>query len=419
MKTFLLVSDIHSRFDIIEKLHKWLIDHNRITDIDYVIASGDLVNTDYVTPDTKPTEKDEQEYRDVISALAKYEKRFYYIPGNHDPTRAFNQSGESLRGQNFHQKIIELGEGLSMIGFGGSVDGVYKHSPDQLHELLAYPSNTEQSAAENLPVLLSKVPFDNDVLLVTHFGPSVTATADVNNPALRSLLTSLTPSSDDLQSKNKVITVNIHGHSHYPFGLTHIGRTMIINPGPLCDGRFAILKMERMPREELLKRDTERNSFFKHLNKEKVWSNILVHNHVIKIAELGLSKRVEPDGMNSMFVVYGHPLYIEPLGRPPMTDSNPSAITYNIWLLEFNSSSFGTGFNDQKLGYLGYLYERDYEIMDINKVLFEPINKELAFEYCKKSAENGNLAARHLLGDYYQRGTGSKEALPTSGKSWF
>ncbi|CAG8619910.1 12746_t:CDS:2 [Ambispora gerdemannii] len=288
MKTFLLVSDIHSRFDNIENLYKWLIDHNRFTDIDYVIASGDLVNTDYVTPDTEPTKKDEQEYREVISALVKYGKQFYYIPGNHDPTRAFSQSGESLGGQNFHQKVIELDEGLSMIGFGGSVDGVYKHSPDQV-VWPAYPSNTERSITENLPILLSKVPSDNDILLVTHFGPSVTATADVNIfpgneektriesgrqvfPALRSLLTSHTPPNTDLQSKYQVITVNIHGHSHYPFGLTHIGQTMIINPGPLRDGRFAILKMERIERELLLKRDLERKLILEHLNNEKVWS---------------------------------------------------------------------------------------------------------------------------------------------------
>ncbi|KAG9285397.1 hypothetical protein G9A89_010872 [Geosiphon pyriformis] len=244
-QTFLLVSDIHSRFDNIEKLHNWLISENRFDIINFIIASGDLVNTVYVTPETKPTPKDEQEYRD---------------------------------------EIIQLAPELSMIGFGGSVDGILKEFPDQV-VCPAYPSNTEQQIAEILPTLLAQVPSNDDIFLVTHFGPSETATTDVNlfpgepqksriesgSPFLRNLIQSQSPSSAEPDTSHHMIAVNIHGHSHYPFGLTHIGQTMVINPGPLGDGRFAILTMEHFEREILLKRDAERNPLLKCLKNEKVW----------------------------------------------------------------------------------------------------------------------------------------------------
>ena len=67
------------------------------------------------------------------------------------------------------------------------------------------------------------------------------------------------------------ITVNVHGHTHFSFGISHIGRTMIVNPGPLRDGRFAILTLERRSLDELIRKDTSGQRFTEALQREQVW----------------------------------------------------------------------------------------------------------------------------------------------------
>ncbi len=39
------------------------------------------------------------------------------------------------------------------------------------------------------------------------------------------------------------VILNIHGHSHARFGLSHIGRIPILNPGALLHGRYALLTL--------------------------------------------------------------------------------------------------------------------------------------------------------------------------------
>ncbi|CAG8732798.1 15435_t:CDS:2, partial [Dentiscutata heterogama] len=68
--------------------------------IDFIIASGDLVNADYITPLT--TEKDEIEFREVIDGLENIGKPLYYIPGNHDPDTSFLPS--TYQGKNENSK---------------------------------------------------------------------------------------------------------------------------------------------------------------------------------------------------------------------------------------------------------------------------------------------------------------------------
>lgn len=45
------------------------------------------------------------------------------------------------------------------------------------------------------------------------------------------------------QSKETISSIlfHVHGHSHSAWGISHLGKIPIINPGPLRDGRFAIV----------------------------------------------------------------------------------------------------------------------------------------------------------------------------------
>uniref|UniRef100_A0A1D1XPM3 Uncharacterized protein MJ1162 n=1 Tax=Anthurium amnicola TaxID=1678845 RepID=A0A1D1XPM3_9ARAE len=290
-RTFLIVSDIHYRLDNIKKLQIWLIKKDRLKEIDFIIACGDLVNG--IPPLT--TEKDKQEFCEVISALQDIGKPLYYIPGNHDPDTSFlpsndqdqvenlNKDGEENSiAKNFHNESVQLAPGLSIVGFGGSTDGVLRNSPEDII-WPAFPKNTETLLSERLPILIGQVEND-DIILVTHVGPSKTGTADVDmyplqpskaiesgSEVLRDMIASRSPLWPDEPSK-QYITLHIHGHSHYPFGLSHIGQTMIVNPGALRDGRFAILSLVQTIKDKLMERDKERINYIKYFSKDKIWN---------------------------------------------------------------------------------------------------------------------------------------------------
>ncbi|EXX77547.1 hypothetical protein RirG_022650 [Rhizophagus irregularis DAOM 197198w] len=313
-RTFLIVSDIHYRLDNIKKLQIWLIQKDRLKEIDFIIACGDLVNGTPIT-----TEKDKQEFQEVISALKCFDKPLYYIPGNHDPDTSFlpqdqkdnlNQtSDERPITRNFHNESVQLAPGLSIVGFGGSIDGVLRNSPETViwpgngglipyitdqeypsyykvnlpsYLGIACPENTETFLAEKLPILIDQVNND-DIILVTHFGPFKTGTTDVDkyplqssyaiesgSKVLRDMIASRSPLSPDESSK-QYIMLNIHGHSHYPFGLSHIGQTMIVNPSALRDGRFAILSLAQIDKDEFMEKDKERREYMKSFSRDKIW----------------------------------------------------------------------------------------------------------------------------------------------------
>ncbi|GET63988.1 Ser/Thr protein phosphatase family protein [Rhizophagus irregularis DAOM 181602=DAOM 197198] len=284
-RTFLIVSDIHYRLDNIKKLQIWLIQKDRLKEIDFIIACGDLVNGTPIT-----TEKDKQEFQEVISALKCFDKPLYYIPGNHDPDTSFlpqdqkdnlNQtSDERPITRNFHNESVQLAPGLSIVGFGGSIDG--STPPIKNFMTHACPENTETFLAEKLPILIDQVNND-DIILVTHFGPFKTGTTDVDkyplqssyaiesgSKVLRDMIASRSPLSPDESSK-QYIMLNIHGHSHYPFGLSHIGQTMIVNPSALRDGRFAILSLAQIDKDEFMEKDKERREYMKSFSRDKIW----------------------------------------------------------------------------------------------------------------------------------------------------
>ncbi|CAG8539297.1 9113_t:CDS:2, partial [Paraglomus occultum] len=256
--------------------------------IDLIIASGDLVTIDHEVDDDIVKEKLRLMFK--LQKLC-YEKR-ENVCGNHDPSDSFNMyacdeldkqsimaSAGSDLVQNFHNKVINIAPGLSMVGFGGSGDAVLKNEPSEV-VWPAYPLDTESLLSKQLPILFSKVPKQNDIMLVTHVGPADISTTDVNkypneletriaagSPAIFEHIANESPRKTPDDVDRLTITVNVHGHSHFPFGFSHIGRTMIVNPGPLRDGRFAILTLERRSLNEV----TSGIRFSEALQREQAW----------------------------------------------------------------------------------------------------------------------------------------------------
>ncbi|CAJ0753446.1 18853_t:CDS:2, partial [Entrophospora sp. SA101] len=257
--TFLLVSDIHYHLEDIKKLKQWLLKRDRLKE---------CVLT-------------------MINELRNLDKPLLYIPGNHDPDTSFTQSKDQDNGGNNDDKKCKNmhNQTMQLVGFGGSTNGVLKNSPGTV-VWPAYPKDSESLFTKNLPNLLNKVK-DDDIILVTHVGPADVGTTNVDkfplqsslaissgSLALHDFIMSSSPSSETNSSSFKHdirIINNIHGHSHWSFGLSHIGQTAIINPGAFEDGRFAILSMVKLRKDELIARDIERKVYYESSAKNQFW----------------------------------------------------------------------------------------------------------------------------------------------------
>ncbi|CAJ0853368.1 8682_t:CDS:2 [Entrophospora sp. SA101] len=253
--TFLLVSDIHYHLEDIKKLKQWLLKRDRL--------------------------------KELINELRNLDKPLLYIPGNHDPDTSFTQSKDQDNGGNNDDKKCKNmhNQTMQLVGFGGSTNGVLKNSPGTV-VWPAYPKDSESLFTKNLPNLLNKVK-DDDIILVTHVGPADVGTTNVDkfplqsslaissgSLALHDFIMSSSPSSETNSSSLKHdirIINNIHGHSHWSFGLSHIGQTAIINPGAFEDGRFAILSMVKLRKDELIARDIERKVYYESSAKNQFW----------------------------------------------------------------------------------------------------------------------------------------------------
>jgi Icc-related predicted phosphoesterase len=95
----------------------------------------------------------------------------------------------------------------------------------------------------------------NPVLMLTHMGPAHVGTVDINRTPENAVNTRIQSGSHsilDVVVKVKP-TLLIHGHSHYSWGMSQLGSTTIINPGPLQRGRYAIVHLNQLDGKWLLK----------------------------------------------------------------------------------------------------------------------------------------------------------------------
>lgn len=59
----------------------------------------------------------------LLEPILRLEGAVYLIPGNHDPYLLFKGGVISEKMMNMEGRIISIGEGLDMMGIGGSVPG--------------------------------------------------------------------------------------------------------------------------------------------------------------------------------------------------------------------------------------------------------------------------------------------------------
>mmetsp|Transcript_15823 Transcript_15823/g.61827 ORF Transcript_15823/g.61827 Transcript_15823/m.61827 type:complete len:281 (+) Transcript_15823:7-849(+) len=257
----LLVSDIHCHYDNERALASWVQEHaDAVADLDLIIASGDIAvmkpenNTDEA--EVKKCEEDIAQVLESIELvrsliLAKEEQPtddllpIYWIPGNHDAVTTFTDRLPPMteHSSNFHNAFVPIARGLLLCGFGGSVPG-YRNG-QQVWEGYPYTDNPSME-----PALASLLPVDSSnetqLLLVTHVGPSSSATAVDQVDLEKAEITTGSSALDnllrrpDMQSR---VVVNVHGHTHRASGMARVGKVPVVNPGALLFAQFGLLEL--------------------------------------------------------------------------------------------------------------------------------------------------------------------------------
>lgn len=202
------ISDIHGRMDSPNRLEPWL------EAADLVILAGDITNFGHAT-----------EARAIIEPLQSSASRLLAVTGNcdyPDVAEALAELGISLEGG----PIIV--EGTPLVGLGGSLPG-----PAPTPNVFS-----EDELETRLAQAVTGLPDDTPFLLVSHQPPRDTA-ADrtdagqhVGSQAVH----------DFIQRHQPLICFTAHIHESH--GVSRIGDTWVINPGPLNRGRVAFAELD-------------------------------------------------------------------------------------------------------------------------------------------------------------------------------
>jgi len=201
----LLLSDIHDNEGMLERIL-------RAEEYDIIVISGDFTyyrDLDYVVG--------------VIERVSRFSD-VYFVPGNCDPRGllATENIGEA---KNLHLKIYDVGE-FYIGGVGGSNITPF----DTRIEF------TERQIYEMLEIYRARREILDRLVLVTHVPPygtldKLASGVHVGSIELRRFVDEYSP------------LAVVSGHIHESLGIVEIGDTVIVNPGPVMYGRYALMRI--------------------------------------------------------------------------------------------------------------------------------------------------------------------------------
>lgn len=153
---------------------------------------------------------------ETVEILLRTGKRVFFVPGNMDDVAIAKEFDG--KGMNIDSRAVDY-EGYLFAGVGGLS---YVSSIAALREKL------RKLDFANRLVLISHHPPRNGVTDVTFFGTSAGLVE------LRALVLEFKP------------IVSLHGHIHEAPGFTRLGETLVVNPGPLKYGRYALVDLRTL-----------------------------------------------------------------------------------------------------------------------------------------------------------------------------
>lgn len=195
----LAISDLHSS--------KASLDPLRRESFDAVLLAGDISNGSM------------EDVRDVLRSLSGLGAPVFFVPGNMDP-KALLDEPEMEGCLNLHARRSRLG-GYSIGGVGGGT-------------ISPFSTRIEFSEEEILSFLKE---IERVEILLTHAPPfgvldRVRSGINIGSRALRGYIEEMTP------------LICVCGHVHESRGVERMGRTVVVNPGPLQRGDYALIELE-------------------------------------------------------------------------------------------------------------------------------------------------------------------------------
>lgn len=198
-----------------------------ISAADLLIVTGDLTNYG-----------DKADAKEVLNHILSYNKNLLSLAGNMDNSD-INDYLEEL-GMNIHGQAHLVKRKVCIFGVGGSnrtpFDTPWEFSEDQLYRLImeAYHQAIElMEIAE--PIAGHPIP----AIFVSHV-PPIGSSLDTNrkgehagSKAVRNFI------------ENHHPALCLSGHVHHGRGEEQIGETHVVNPGPLLDGGWVKIEVDR------------------------------------------------------------------------------------------------------------------------------------------------------------------------------
>ncbi len=203
----LAVSDLHGSG--IPELHRYL----RNNRVDMIVVAGDITNFG-------PSELVEE----LLNDLASHNIPVLAVPGNCDPHGTLEKI-ENSKALNLHARALNI-KNMRICGLGGS-------NPTPFNTPFEFGEDEIQRELDNLMAGMD----DEISILVTHAPPHGTEVDripsgdNVGSTAVRNIIEKHEP------------CINICGHIHESPGVDRIGKTVIVNPGQLSDGRAALVEI--------------------------------------------------------------------------------------------------------------------------------------------------------------------------------
>ncbi len=196
--------------------------------------AGKAIPADWRSKLRKSLQEDAQAFRLFLKEVARFRGTVRVVPGHRDAPltdylrAALKDNSGSPNVGLVHQGFINAGRDFVLVGFGGDIT-----EDERETELVnRFP---EWELAYHLQVL-QQLP--QDPILLTHY-PPLAETVDleggehVGSPLLRELIEQHRPA------------YVFCGHAHGSQGVESVGRTVVINPGSLREGNYAILNTRK------------------------------------------------------------------------------------------------------------------------------------------------------------------------------
>lgn len=217
-------SDLHASYKQLNNLRKFLAGNQ---DIELLIFAGDLVNMG------EPVDLAD----DFLEIIESISLPLMWVPGNNDFGRSYQKLNAKIK--SLEGRVVQFG-GYRFTGVGGSPaswEGQYagETSTDKIEIAgSVFVSHVPP------PGLLNMQKFDcNSPTAWSHSGSS---------PESTNLDPRVKPKDDRPIGRrfSDSPLVHICGHQHSQWGCGYLGTTKVINPGPLAEGRYAILDLESL-----------------------------------------------------------------------------------------------------------------------------------------------------------------------------